>query len=46
VRMAVLLWALGDADTPDRGTERRDAPDERPVRDRVFAEIAQTVGER
>ena len=46
VRMAVLLWALGDADTPDRGTARRDGPDERSIRDRAFSEIAQTVGER
>jgi aspartate carbamoyltransferase catalytic subunit len=46
VRMAVLLWTLGDADTPDRGTLRRDAPDERSVRNRAFAEIAQTMGKR
>jgi aspartate carbamoyltransferase catalytic subunit len=46
VRMAVLLWGLGDEDTHDRRTARRDAPDELPVRDRAVAEIVQTVGER
>jgi aspartate carbamoyltransferase catalytic subunit len=44
VRMAVLLWALGDADTPDRGAARRDAPNELPVRDHAVAEIVRTVG--
>jgi aspartate carbamoyltransferase catalytic subunit len=44
VRMAVLLWALADEDTHDRGTARRDAPNELPVRDRAVAEIVQTVG--
>ncbi len=46
VRMAVLLWALGDADSPDRGNARRDEPTELRVRDRVVAEIIQTVGDR
>jgi aspartate carbamoyltransferase catalytic subunit len=46
VRMAVLLWALSDADIHDRGTARRDTLDGRPVRDRAAAEIVQTVGER
>jgi aspartate carbamoyltransferase catalytic subunit len=46
VRMAVLLWALGDEDAHDRRTARRDVPDELPVRDRAVAEIVQTVGER
>jgi aspartate carbamoyltransferase catalytic subunit len=44
VRMAVLLWTLGGAGTHDRGTARRDAPDERPVQDRVVAEIIRNVG--
>lgn len=44
VRMAVLLWALGDTDIHDRGTARRDAPNDLLVRDRAVAEIVRPVG--
>ncbi len=46
VRMAVLLWALSDVAIYDRGTARRTALDEHPVRDRAVTEIVQTMGER
>jgi aspartate carbamoyltransferase catalytic subunit len=44
VRMAVLLWALGDEEVLDRGTARRDAPEELLLQERAAAEVVRIGG--
>jgi aspartate carbamoyltransferase catalytic subunit len=44
VRMAVLLWALGDEETLDRRVARRDAADEPVLRDHAATEVLRIAG--